>query len=84
MASQSDGDLFTINNHTSYNNSNKIIRKNIYDVPQSSQQQMQNMRYNSNYSNISDTTHLLNTNQMRHVQNSLKRLEQQQDEFFEL
>lgn len=83
MASQSDGDLFAMNNPTSYN-SFKVCRKNIYDVPQSSQQPSQNLRYTSNYCNNSDTTHLLNTNQMRHVQNSLKRLEQQQDEFFEL
>ncbi|KAH8301297.1 hypothetical protein KR018_000262, partial [Drosophila ironensis] len=32
----------------------------------------------------SDTAHLLNTTQTRRVQNSLKRLEKQQDDFFEL
>ncbi|KAH8344168.1 hypothetical protein KR084_006973, partial [Drosophila pseudotakahashii] len=34
--------------------------------------------------NSSDTAHLLNTTQTRRVQNSLKRLEKQQDDFFEL
>ncbi|KAH8382623.1 hypothetical protein KR009_004414, partial [Drosophila setifemur] len=34
--------------------------------------------------NNSDTAHLLNTTQTRRVQNSLKRLEKQQDDFFEL
>ncbi|KAI8043957.1 hypothetical protein M5D96_000105 [Drosophila gunungcola] len=33
--------------------------------------------------NSSDTAHLLNTTQTRRVQNSLKRLEKQQDDFFE-
>lgn len=42
------------------------------------------IRHSSTGSSNSDTMQLLNTTQMRRVQNSLKRLEKQQDEFFEL
>lgn len=41
-------------------------------------------RHSSTGSGNSDTAHLLNTTQTRRVQNSLKRLEKQQDDFFEL
>ncbi|KAL7729117.1 hypothetical protein ACLKA6_009591 [Drosophila palustris] len=41
-------------------------------------------RHSSTGSGNSDTAQLLNTTQTRRVQNSLKRLEKQQDDFFEL
>lgn len=90
MASQSDGDLFAINNPTSCSSYINSRRKNISggllhtSSSQQQQQQQHQLRCNPNYNSNSDTTYLLNTTQMRHVQNSLKRLEQQQDEFFEL
>lgn len=47
------------------------------------QQMPQHLRHSSAGSH-SDTMLLLNTTQLRRVQTSLKRLEKQQDEFFEL
>ncbi|XP_017144139.1 uncharacterized protein LOC108156904 isoform X2 [Drosophila miranda] len=44
----------------------------------------QYQRHSSTGSGNSDTAQLLNTTQTRRVQNSLKRLEKQQDDFFEL
>ncbi|XP_032596111.1 uncharacterized protein DDB_G0271670 isoform X2 [Drosophila grimshawi] len=44
----------------------------------------QHQRHSSTGSGNSDTAQLLNTTQTRRVQNSLKRLEKQQDDFFEL
>ncbi|XP_017092135.2 myb-like protein H isoform X1 [Drosophila bipectinata] len=46
--------------------------------------QFQRLSSNGSGTSNSDTAHLLNTTQTRRVQNSLKRLEKQQDDFFEL
>ncbi|XP_023175590.1 myb-like protein I isoform X2 [Drosophila hydei] len=57
------------NNHNSNNNNNRPPH---------------HQRHSSTGSGNSDTAQLLNTTQTRRVQNSLKRLEKQQDDFFEL
>ncbi|TDG44639.1 hypothetical protein AWZ03_008960 [Drosophila navojoa] len=57
------------NNHNGSNNNNRPPH---------------HQRHSSTGSGNSDTAQLLNTTQTRRVQNSLKRLEKQQDDFFEL
>ncbi|XP_061393386.1 uncharacterized protein LOC133328892 [Musca vetustissima] len=77
ISSQTDNDLFVATEVVSRrrnNNINNSYKKN------SSSNTSQHIRHSSTGSN-SDTANLLNTTQMRRVQ---KRLEQQQDDFFEL
>lgn len=58
-------------------------KNNRYYQHSSSSTSQQHTRHSSSGS-TSDTAHLLNLNQGKRVQNSLQRLEKQQDEFFEL
>ncbi|XP_067617334.1 type-2 histone deacetylase 1 isoform X2 [Eurosta solidaginis] len=76
ITSQSDNDLFVTTDFVQHRRSNHL--NNSYKTNRQNHQ-----RHSSNGS-TSDTAQLLNTTQTRHVQKSLKRLEKQQDEFFEL
>lgn len=79
VMSQSDGNFFstTDTRHRKYDNRLNNSYRN-------SDMHFQNHTRHSSTGSSSDTTHLLNTTQLRRVQNSLKKLEKEQDDFFEL
>ncbi|XP_037951580.1 lysM and putative peptidoglycan-binding domain-containing protein 1-like isoform X1 [Teleopsis dalmanni] len=79
ITSQSDNDLFVTTDFVERRRNNNL--NNSY---KNDRQNHQNHQRHSSTGSTSDTAQLLNTTQMRRVQNSLKRLEKQQDEFFEL
>lgn len=70
-------DVFSQRRNQQLNNSYKNNNNNNNRPPH-------HQRHSSTGSGNSDTAQLLNTTQTRRVQNSLKRLEKQQDDFFEL
>ncbi|XP_054725588.1 uncharacterized protein DDB_G0281497 isoform X1 [Anastrepha obliqua] len=79
ITSQSDNDLFVTTDFVQHRRNNHL--NNSYKT---NRQNHQNHQRHSSSGSTSDTAQLLNTTQTRHVQKSLKRLEKQQDEFFEL
>ncbi|XP_069961905.1 GATA zinc finger domain-containing protein 14 isoform X1 [Bactrocera oleae] len=79
ITSQSDNDLFVTTDFVQHRRNNHL--NNSYKT---NRQNQSNHQRNSSSGSTSDTAQLLNTTQTRHVQKSLKRLEKQQDEFFEL
>ncbi|XP_036323875.1 uncharacterized protein LOC118737470 isoform X2 [Rhagoletis pomonella] len=76
ITSQSANDLFVTTDFVQHRRNNHL--NNSYKTNH------QNHQRHSSSGSTSDTAQLLNTTQTRHVQKSLKRLEKQQDEFFEL
>ncbi|XP_075145703.1 lysM peptidoglycan-binding domain-containing protein red isoform X2 [Haematobia irritans] len=78
ISNQTDNDLFVATEVVSRRRNNNI--NNSYKKHNQQQNSTQHIRHSSTGSN-SDTANLLNTTQMRRVQ---KRLEKQQDDFFEL
>lgn len=79
LTSQSDDDLFTTGGIRRTRNPNSSTYKHHYQQ----NSQTSHTRHSSSGS-TSDTAQLLNITQGRRVQNSLQRIEKQQDEFFEL
>ncbi|CAD6995037.1 unnamed protein product [Ceratitis capitata] len=79
ITSQSDNDLFVTTDFVQHRRNNHL--NNSYKT---NRQNHQNHQRHSSSGSTSDTAQLLNTTQTRHVQKSLKRLEKQQDDFFEL
>ncbi|TMW54317.1 hypothetical protein DOY81_000590 [Sarcophaga bullata] len=80
ISNQTDDDLFVVATDVVTRRRNNNLN-NSYKKQQN--QQPHHIRHSSTGSN-SDTAQLLNTTQLRKVQNSLKKLEKQQDDFFEL
>ncbi|KAM7360023.1 lysM peptidoglycan-binding domain-containing protein red isoform 1-T1 [Cochliomyia hominivorax] len=79
ISNQTDDNLFVATDVVPRRRNNNL--NNSYKKQQN--QQTHHIRHSSTGSN-SDTAQLLNTTQLRKVQNSLKKLEKQQDDFFEL
>ncbi|XP_011194319.2 GATA zinc finger domain-containing protein 14 isoform X2 [Zeugodacus cucurbitae] len=79
ITSQSDINLFATTDFVQHRRNNHL--NNSYKA---NRQNQSNHQRHSSSGSTSDTAQLLNTTQTRHVQKSLKRLEKQQDEFFEL
>lgn len=90
LTSQSNDDLFSSNYQggCSSSNSNLQIKHNHFQQsPSASTSSTTNHLHHARHSSsgsASDTANLLNLSQGKRVQNSLQRLEKQQDEFFEL
>ncbi|XP_055379324.1 lysM and putative peptidoglycan-binding domain-containing protein 1 isoform X2 [Condylostylus longicornis] len=89
ITSQSDDDLFS-SNYQGGNiggNSNNGTKRYHYQQSSSASTSCSSSNHHTRHSSsgsTSDTAHLLNLNQGKRVQNSLQRLEKEQDEFFEL
>ncbi|KAH8407950.1 hypothetical protein KR222_004991, partial [Zaprionus bogoriensis] len=81
--SSASNDIFTQRRHQ-LNNSYKNYSSSSNNNNNSNSSRPPHQRHSSTGSGNSDTAQLLNTTQTRRVQNSLKRLEKQQDDFFEL
>ena len=84
LASENEGHFISPG---AYDDSSNNINKHRFNYQQTSSGGSTSSHHNrlsSSGSTSSDTAHLLNLNQDRRVQNSLQRLEKQQDEFFEL
>ncbi|EDW80848.1 uncharacterized protein Dwil_GK11342, isoform A [Drosophila willistoni] len=85
VSSQSDADIcISINTDVFPQRRNNHLNNSYKNNNNNNNRPPHHQRHSSTGSGNSDTAQLLNTTQTRRVQNSLKRLEKQQDDFFEL